>query len=99
MKNIKLKYLRIALVAVLGVTAILSCKKDEHKVEVKSEKLLSNYEKERRFLSIALGVPMDKVVYDEKAKQFIVGTKVILSLEKVLELYAEANEYKLVYEN
>ncbi|RWU08454.1 hypothetical protein [Pedobacter chitinilyticus] len=98
MKNKNLTFLKIAMVAVLGVATAVGCKKDQHQVEEKVEKLSVNYEKERRFLSIMLAVPLDKVIYNEKAEEFIVGERVTLSLKKVLELYGEANEYKLVYE-
>lgn len=86
------------MIAFLGVATAMGCKKDQHQVKEKVEKLSVNYEKEKRFLSIMLAVPLDKVIYNEKAEEFIVGERVTLSLTKVLELYREANEYKLVYE-
>jgi|GEM_PF-2298643 len=98
MKNTKSVFLRIAVAVVLGTAAFAGCKKDQRQVEEKIEKLSVGYEKEKRFLSIMLAVPLDKVIYNEKAEEFIVGERVTLSLKKVLELYAEANEYKNVYE-
>lgn len=86
------------MIVFLGVATAMGCKKDQHQVKEKVEKLSVNYEKEKRFLSIMLAVPLDKVIYNEKAEEFIVGERVTLSLTKVLELYKEANEYKLVYE-
>jgi len=98
MKNKNLTFLKIAMIVFLGVATAMGCKKDQHQVKEKVEKLSVNYEKEKRFLSIMLAVPLDKVIYNEKAEEFIVGERVTLSLTKVLELYKEANEYKLVYE-
>lgn len=99
MKNTKSLFLKIAVAAVLGIATLAGCKKDQHKVEEKIEKLAVGYEKEKRFLSIMLAVPLDKVIYNEKTEEFIVGERVTLNLKKVLELYAQANEYKNVYEN
>jgi len=95
----KLTILKTATVVVLGIATIAGCKKDQHPVEEKIEKLSVGYEKEKRFLSIMLAVPLDKVIYDENAKEFKVGERSTMSLEQVQGLYGEANEYKLVYEN
>lgn len=101
MNKNKLTFLKIAIVVVLGVSVILSCEKKEvlNENEKKIEKLSVGYEKEKHFLSIMLAVPLDKVIYDENAKEFKVGERSTMSLEQVQGLYEEANEYKLVYEN
>ncbi len=95
----KLTRLKIVIVAILGVSIAVGCKKDQHKVEEKIEKLSENYEKERLFLSNVLSVPLEKVVFDKKGEQFVVEGWNKMSLKTAQELYANANEYKLIYEN
>ena len=89
--------LKIAIVAVLGVATTLGCKKNQ---EIKPEvNLTQDYQKEKRFLSISLSTPLEEVIYDYKNEQFIVYGWYKLTLKEVQNMYANANEYKLKYEN
>lgn len=97
MKNKKLTFLKIAVIAALGIATIMGCEKKE---EIKTEiKVNQEYQMERRFLSISLSAPLEAVIYDKENEQFVVYGWYKLSLKEVHELYANANEYKLKYEN
>lgn len=97
MKNNKLTFLKIAIVAVLGFATVLGCKKDQ---QIEPEvKVVQDYQKERRFLSITSSAPLEEVVYDSKNEQFVIYGWLKMNLKDVQELYANANEYKLRYEN
>lgn len=63
------------------------------------------YDKDRlqkieKFISISWETPIDKVIYNDKKQDFTFGSdgEIIMSREKIENLYDSANEYKLKHE-
>lgn len=55
----------------------------------------------KKFISISWQTPIDQVIYDEEKQEYKFGEKgqIVMSREKIEDLYNTSNEYKLNYEN
>jgi hypothetical protein len=101
MKNLNTYVLKIAIVAVLSISSLTGCKKDEIKIEpVAKTTVVSEIEfsKLLQFISITTTAPKDQIVYNEKNKEFVVYGWYHKSLADVQSEYDAANEYKATYE-
>ena len=91
MKNNKLTFLKIAIVAVLGVATGLGCEKNEkiQKIEpVKSEGTISII-KLKEFLALIGNVPADSIQYDDLNEQFIWRGKPQISKTDLIFVYEQ----------
>ncbi len=102
MKNNKLTFLKIAIVAVLGVATVLGCEKDEKSVSetklIKAEK--SQQEKLLSFFAWSVQLPKDSIGFDSKTSEFyIINTNLRERYSRVEEEYNKANIYHNEFEN
>lgn len=101
MKNKNLTFLKIAMVAVLGVATAMGCKKDE-----KSTTEVSSFNKQKTqqakllsFFAWSVQLPEDSIKFDNKTKEFyIVNTNLREKLSRVEEEYNKANIYHNEFE-
>jgi len=104
MKNLKIKTLKIAVVAVAIATTVLSCKKKElDTVYIKQQEIneveIKTLEKLTRYLAISINVEIKEITYDSIKNEFNVRKGVYIVSRKDIEAsYVVANEYKLNYE-
>lgn len=102
MKNNKLTFLKIAIVAVLGFATVLGCEKKEvlqEKQEVVDKKQKTQHEKLLSFFAWSVQLPQDSIKFDDKRDEFyIINTNLREKLSRVEEEYNRANIYHNEFE-
>lgn len=96
MKNRKLMFSKIAIVAVLGVATVLGCEKSqdtpeekvEQKIESKSNSEVS-IEVLRKYFANLVKVPAERITYVERTEQFQLNGFDQISRKDLIESYQQ----------